>query len=968
MSDKYENETQTSPSSSAISSTSQGQRPGPGSGGDVLSLQTSSSPSLGWPNDDDADIEHEERDSNEEAEDFPRGDFFGQDEEDVVVLAPNHPLLSNFHKAIFKHLSRQKEQLAIDIKEMASKVKVKRRESDDVAEKLYLVQQSVSRQHAQLDIKTENAASSAELRDELEKCNKEFTGNHREVAKNLQEAQIMEQNLWHSLGEKTLKDNLIRRKEEEAEAQLALVRRQTEKAKIDKRNLIEEKKKQDEFVYRLTCQVSDLQALLAKLEHQTASKQNEEAKLQQAVKMAGVDLEELSRDQHRLSQVWQRLLVAAKNKDSEFTFLLEKTESIREGIKLAEKLNEQYVKGWEVEKKHNEKCMAAYKRIQREKARLDVQIRKEIKRVEELQEQMDKTSALVGMTEDNVKEINRVLRSKESRLKILEHEILNLRSSEMELEKKLLEAMNAQATQDKSVQLTIKRVDELNNILDGQEKEKAQKEMQFAQVELEMQKLKHEEAQIIEYQKQQVEKANEGNWEVQVAEQELRKAQTELSVKQGRFDRLNSKLAAHVEKTGGQEMNPAEARITEMENEIKALSAEIQRLQKSLLRKEVALMDRNEKMSKLRKEAEILQRSLENLQHKSRGQVEELERLNALKSSVKKSLENQALALSNVDKEIAKTKMEQLELQKDNLLSITGIQSVVKEEELKMHELSGKLLLLSTERNQLYDTLRQLQTEQVDLEGKLSLASETKLAIERERGCQGEISAMKTEIHRMEVRLSQLKRAQEKLKLDLEQCVLRRDAMVDSNRVRHPKHSVANSARLKALRRYETLKYNNGQLKSKLDKYESDKVSLKVIEREINGLEEELEEKNNQIYKIAEPLKATGSRLHSLRSIKKEKLEQLVHEQKVARGLGDARDGKYKTLCKSESSLIAETEKQKVVHSNLISIVESLEPDFPQHKSHLHSIMATLKSIKVNYQTLSAAPSVQETDEASYVQ
>jgi hypothetical protein len=47
-----------------------------------------------------------------------------------------------------------------------------------------------------------------------------------------------------------------------------------------------------------------------------------------------------------------------------------------------------------------------------------------------------------------------------------------------------------------------------------------------------------------------------------------------------------------------------------------------------------------------------------------------------------------------------------------------------------------------------------LQTDQVELEAKLTLANDTKQAIEHERGSQGEICAMQSEIHRMEVIIS----------------------------------------------------------------------------------------------------------------------------------------------------------------------------------------------------------------------
>ncbi|XP_065341918.1 coiled-coil domain-containing protein 40 [Cloeon dipterum] len=953
-------------SSVVCTSSSEGQSEGSvGSGGDILSEKPSSSPSF------DSELYNYQAlqapaEEGVRYEVFDEGAEYPQDDYDVLVLAPEHPLLKNFHHAISKLLAKQKEQLTIDIKELSTKVKAQRRESDDAAEKLYVCQQNVNRQHAQLDIKTENAAANSEIREELEKCTKELADNHRDQTKALHAAQIFEKNLWILLGEKTMKDNLARKAEETTESKITMMQRQTEKAQVDKKVLIEEKRKQDEFVYRLTCQVSDLQTVLAKLNHQIAAKDKEEIQLKQAVKTAELELDELDQDQHRFSQVWQRLLVSAKNKDAEQIRLNEKKSRLDEELKIALKTNEEYKKGLEMEKEKNEQHLALYKKVRRDKAILEMQIRREQKRIEDLQEQIEKSNAMVGMTEDDIKEVKRALRSKESKVSVLEVEILNLKGSMLDLEKKILEALNEQAMQDKSVQFMINKVDELIIFLEEEEKQKAQKEMQLAQAELEVQKLKHEEAQIREYLKQQTEKVDHANSELKSTEQDLRKAQTELLVKQGKLDKISVKLAKHTEKNG--DRNFIETRIQDLEDDIKIVSAEAEKMQKIILRKEVALMDKNEKVEKFRAEIQMLQRSLDNLQYKSKQQVGELEKLNALKSVTNKNCECQALVLSNVDKEMAKMKAECQNLQKSNLLSFGNIEAAVKEEESKMQDLSGKLIALGDERKQLYDCLRMLQTDQVELESNLSLANETKLSIERERGSQGEISAMKTEIHRMEVRLGQLKRAQEKLKLDLNQCVLRRDLMVDSNRVRNSKQSVTNTAWLKATRKYETLKYNNNQLKSKLDKYEGDKVSLKVIEKEINGLESELDKKKGEIKRIAEPLKTMEMQLYHMRLTKKENLEQLVHRQRIVRGLTDAKIGRYRTLCKTESSLMTEEEKQRVTHSNLISVIESLQPDFPQFGPQLHSTMAMLKSIKVQYQNLSAAPSVHETDEASSVQ
>jgi len=52
--------------------------------------------------------------------------------------------------------------------------------------------------------------------------------------------------------------------------------------------------------------------------------------------------------------------------------------------------------------------MMTFKRLQREKAQLEMQIAKEQNRVEDLQEQMDKANNMIGLTETDLKEIKRV--------------------------------------------------------------------------------------------------------------------------------------------------------------------------------------------------------------------------------------------------------------------------------------------------------------------------------------------------------------------------------------------------------------------------------------------------------------------------------------------------------------------------------------------------------------------------------
>lgn len=62
-------------------------------------------------------------------------------------------------------------------------------------------------------------------------------------------------------------------------------------------------------------------------------------------------------------------------------------------------------------------------------------------------------------------------------------------------------------------------------------------------------------------------------------------------------------------------------------------------------------------------------------------------------------------------------------------------------------------------------------------EKKTQLAREARDAVDSDVG-QGEIKAMKAEIHRMEVRYTQLMRQQEKMIQDMEKSVFKRESII----------------------------------------------------------------------------------------------------------------------------------------------------------------------------------------------
>ncbi|KRK05119.1 uncharacterized protein Dyak_GE11326 [Drosophila yakuba] len=95
--------------------------------------------------------------------------------------------------------------------------------------------------------------------------------------------------------------------------------------------------------------------------------------------------------------------------------------------------------------------------------------------------------------------------------------------------------------------------------------------------------------------------------------------------------------------------------------------------------------------------------------------------------------------------------------------------------ELKILKLEGKIIELQNEIEFYKDFVIDNHRETLSWETKYKMLEETIKWAKKERSVKGEIGLMKTEIHRMNIRYSQLKRAQESLVLDLEHCVMHRE-------------------------------------------------------------------------------------------------------------------------------------------------------------------------------------------------
>lgn len=160
-----------------------------------------------------------------------------------------------------------------------------------------------------------------------------------------------------------------------------------------------------------------------------------------------------------------------------------------------------------------------------------------------------------------------------------------------------------------------------------------------------------------------------------------------------------------------------------------------------------------------------------------------------------------------------------------------GFHHAVLMDKLKCHEMSmvqlqQDIVDRSKEIEQTKLIALERHREALSWETKWKMTNETRRFRQKETAAASEIGVMKAEIHRMEVRLLQLRRAQEKLVQDMENCVMHRDHIFDGANLRGKMPDAKTKSRFTIQHRLNDMK----------NKYKQAHNEMAAIERNVAEL------------------------------------------------------------------------------------------------------------------------------------
>lgn len=247
-------------------------------------------------------------------------------------------------------------------------------------------------------------------------------------------------------------------------------------------------------------------------------------------------------------------------------------------------------------------------------------------------------------------------------------------------------------------------------------------------------------------------------------------------------------------------MSPQDLKIVSLEKNIQELQQNIKKAQQFWLRQQGFFVSLSQQRESQLRELNLLEKEIMIIGQKNFKLEYALEMLTKEEANVNKIITSLNQKLSRMNSNLVVQKDLEKELEDKNCIMKNECLLSFQELELEVIKIQSDLKNLCTEKILLKEELNSAQQESLAWEKKViylllqyhlflynyyniniikvQLLQDT-IKNMKEESSTGGIASMKSEIHRMEMRLSYLKKIQEKLIHDMNLCITRRDIIVD---------------------------------------------------------------------------------------------------------------------------------------------------------------------------------------------
>ncbi|NWV11178.1 CCD40 protein, partial [Ptilonorhynchus violaceus] len=861
------------------------------------------------------------------------------EETELVVLDPEHPLMTRFQAALKNYLTKQMEQVNLELHELRAAMKSSKVQREELGVILYGAQQQLGQLEVELEKSHERCSQAAAARQQLEQELQGLRDAHKEICHNTDDERKKVSAMQTQIENLALQLFYVQNMDRDMHHKVLLMKQSAKRAEAEKIQAEVEKKKQDLLLDHLTSRVYELQEQIALFEAQLVAQAEDTKVTRQAVSEAGLEVQAINMEKKRLMDHWNSSLAGMKQRDEAYVVTQELLSNYRRDLKSLEGDIHGCGKSIRKEEEKNENLVTLLHRSQNDASVTRKLIAQCLLEQEALKVETGNYTRVLNETEQA---LSRTKMDQAAHL----NELLSIRKGiekgtyvKEQIENEIMAKLQDQMISNKAA----KHFSQLA------EKLRARK----SNLDLHFYKVENDVAQIIL-------NATNSNCRLTVLqktlcdvdkeiknmtgliscqESEIAKCRLLADKKGGVICLYNKKLEMLLAQQGGQELGPLEIEINQLNKEIEDCNSEVMALQKYWLNEQKELVkltrEREEQITSL----DMLQKQIIIMQQRKVRMENEIQQEIKEQKDVERHMKNMSNDLIKLNMLISKNNSSFEELQNGKLVTENEFMHSLKAAEKESVEMQERHSQLTEEKERLQNSLVEAEHQILLWEKKIQLAKEMREATDS-LSEQREIHDMKGEIHRMQVRYGQLLKQQETLVRAMEACVSHRETITNWAEVQSKadkKHITKND--------FQSRKQ---ELKKKIRETQENiwdsNQSIQELENIQESLTATLSEKKQELCRLQAEADGLSLDVECLQNEKRWNLLELVAHQAHQKQLQALREGKYRAVCHTEEACRNQQEKLQGRLRTINTIVQQVREEQPQHHRALQWLSHCLGS------------------------
>merc|ERR1719221_1555538 len=670
---------------------------------------------------------------------------------------------------------------------------------------------------------------------------------------------------------------------EQMKAEIQERRRATYKAEDDIKGKEKVKMKQDILIDKMNEDVRRLNEQKALLDAQLAAQKQETEAATQTLREAGKEMEAIEFEKRQLSSQWKSSLLGMQRRDEALGDVLKAMEALAEEELAIDNELSGLKNSTRHEQERNEQLTALKDRNDKETQFLQTQMTNHKQEREKLMENFTMLRQTMDQHTQETTQLKVQLKQQEMQQATMDRQHMRVHQETKKLVQKIDEQTSEHTTSDRVENNSKKRVKKIQEEIAQKEVENQNLYNEIARVTVDSLNTKAHNQMLKDRHAQLANDLGDREKLIEQYEQEIRKRHHQIEKKQLYVDRLNreydeKRTKLEMEAGEADVAGPQEAKLKHMKKAIADLTKECADMQKDWIQKQTQLLAISTETDRLKtglndqkNRKMVLEQKKIRIEGSLEAQQKEIKELD-------KGMKDLRFDMDRMNGAVVKNDTKSKELANGNQMMETEFVQKLKEIEGQCLEMERSVKRVKEEKSNMTSEVLEAERQVLLWERKITLEKEMQEALDPNIG-QADSAAMKKEIHRMELRLEQLKRRQEQMIIEMGRAIHKRDAIALKYEPKAKKNKqVTTAANLK--RQIQSLK-NNLRLCTQANTDIEQKIS--VAESELEQLTKTNESGNEECANLEQNADALKSEVQVRTVEKQHNLADLLKLQRAGK-------------------------------------------------------------------------------------